>query len=103
MTQQEKPLLKQILENQETLKGDIIEIKGSIAKIDRAVYGDKDNNVKGLLERQDDDGRIHEEILTEIEPILRIHKFVFSGKLWGILTAIGGLIGALIHYNVIKI
>ena len=110
MTQKEKSGIELILENQESLKGDVKALSDNVDAIKRAVYGDETNDVKGLLQRQGDDERRHKELLgliqankERIEPMARVHSFIMSGKMWAVVTAMGTIIAALIHFKVIHL
>ena len=96
MTIKENGLLQKISDGQDKLAE-------NVQSIHRAIYGDEANLVKGLLQRQDEDEKTHEEIKAKLEPIWRIHSFITSGKLWAVATALGTIIAALIHYDIIKI
>jgi len=83
---------------QETHKID--ELDGKIDMILRGIYGDPENSVKGLLQRQAEDEEFHEklkpvlDVVDEIPPMVRFYKLTTSPKLWATIAAIiGGIIG----------
>lgn len=103
MTQRENQLLREVLNNQEELKTDFVSVKSEITDIYRAIYGDEKNKVDGLLARQIKDEKVHRVILDKIDPVVKVHSFVTSGKLWGVLVGLGTIIGILIKFELIKI
>lgn len=103
MTNKESSLIQKVLDNQEELSQKVDEIDENIHSIYRAVYGDEQNNVRGLLDRQDDDERVHEQLQNDIRPVVQVHNFITSGKLWAVITGVGTIIGVLIAYDIISI
>ena len=39
-----------------------------------------------------------DELKKDIEPVIRVHNFITSGKMWSIIIALGGIIGGIIKY-----
>ncbi len=59
MNKMENELLQKIIKSQEALRLDMVEVKKDTSTIKRAIYGDPDNLVSGLIHRQvEDENRI---------------------------------------------
>ena len=102
MTQKENSLIQQVLDNQDDMRSKVDGIEDNIASIHRAVRGDPENNVLGLLDRQDLDEEVHKKILEEIRPLVAVYKFVWNKKfLLGVLTALGAVVGIAIQLGYI--
>ena len=102
MTQRENSLIQQVLDNQESMREKVDTIDNNITSIHRAVYGDPQNKVIGLLDRQDEDEEIHKKILADIRPVVAVHKFIWNKKfLLGVLTALGAVVGIAIQLGYI--
>lgn len=97
-TKRESEKLDLILSNQQNQKETIEKVSEDVHGIYRAVYGDKVNKVEGLLSRQLQDEQRHKELKKDIEPVIRVHNFITSGKMWSIIIALGGIIGGIIKY-----
>ena len=79
-----------------TQKEQLTQMSEKIDKILRGIYGDPDNNVKGLLQRQEDDEerwRKMEPIMQELDvypKIVSSFKFWNSKTTWSVITFISG-------------
>ena len=87
---------------EEYLQKEFGEIKEMIKKIDRGMYGDAENDVPGLIQRQAEDDQkwqILQPVIEEIDTFQRmvnVFKFLTAKATWGIVSGIGTIIGFII-------